>query len=351
MDLIPVISIRTLGPDRPVVNQNELDGFRGSWQDPCPMNIPRFIAICLFLSIPVLRAQQQDIAPPDLTSLAREIEALEQKQKQGKLSEKGMLLGQIQAASASGPAAANFYTKAVEEVQFKGRKDKPEAFADWKKSRDDMLRSKEMQTALVLHLKYLLLSLQRKGLEKPEIQLPALMAYVNELVNADDIFFASPSAPDPKKKAPPKDEWRNLLDKPLSQSVFAQWLRLDEWLPDAKNWEFKPGDLAGILDKNVRSVLRDKRDPQLIPTWDMQMKVEADRITAGRSSHEADEFNTVTRPRLLFKRAQDMVALGQPNRGLVEVVALVRTFPSHPDFPAWLESIRGMLKKPQTSPQ
>lgn len=315
------------------------------------MNAPRFIAIGLFLSLPVLRAQQQDIAPPDLAALAREIETLEQKQKQGKLSEKGMLLAQIQTASASGSAAANFYTKAVEEVQFKGKKDKPEAFAEWKKSHEDMLRSKEMQTALVLHLKYLLLSLQRKGLEKPEIQLPALMAYINELVNADDIFSAPPSAPDPKKKAPPKDEWKNLLEKPLGQSVFAQWLRLDEWLPEAKNWELKPGDLAGIFDKDVRSVLRDKKDPQLVPTWDMQMKIEADRITSGRSTHEAEEFNTVTRPRLLFKRAQDMVVLGQPNRGLVEVVALVRAYPSHPDFPAWLDSIRGMLKKPQTSPQ
>ncbi|TSA30733.1 MAG: hypothetical protein D4R65_12660 [Verrucomicrobiaceae bacterium] len=299
----------------------------------------------------MIRAQQQDIAPPDLISLAREIETLEQRQKQGKLSEKNSLLGQIQTAASSGPAAANFYTKAVEEVQFKGKKDKPEAFADWKKSHDDMLRSKEMQTALVLHLKYLLLSLQRKGLEKPETQLPAITAYINELVGADDLFFASPAPPDPKKKGPPKDEWKGLLDNPLiddkkpSRSVFVEWLRLEEWLPEAKNWEFKPGDLAGILDKNVRSVLRDKRDPQLIPTWDMQMKVEAERITSGRLAHKADEFNTVTKPRMLFKRAQDMAVIGQPNRGLVEVVALVRAYPSHPDFPAWLDYIRGALKK------
>jgi len=309
------------------------------------MTAPRFIAIVLFLSVSVIRAQQQDIAPPDLTALAREIETLEQRQKQGKLTEKNSLLGQIQTAASSGPAAANFYTKAVEEVQFKGKKDKPEAFSDWKKSHDDMLRSKEMQTALVLHLKYLLLSLQRKGLEKPEVQLPALMAYINELVAADDLFFASPAPPDPKKKGPPKDEWKSLLDSPLTASVFAQWLRLDEWLPEAKNWELKPGDLAGILDKNVRSVLRDKKDPQLIPTWDMQMKVEAERITSGRLAHKADEFNTVTKPRLLFKRAQDMAVIGQPNRGLVEVVALVRAYPSHPDFSAWLDYIRGELKK------
>lgn len=319
------------------------------------MNAPRFVTIGVFLSISMLHAQQKDIAPPDLTAIAKEIETLEQRQKQGKLSEKSMLLSQIQTAAASGPAAANFYSKAVEEVQFKGKKDKVEAFVDWKKAHEDMLRSKEMQTALMLHLKYLLLSLQRKGLDKPETQIPALMAYINDLVKADDLFASQGAAPEPsgKKKAPSQDERKNLLDKPLNQSVFSQWLRLDEWLPEAKSWELIPGNVAGIFDKNIRSVMREKKDPLLIQTWDMQMKIEADRITLGRSEHAAEEFNLETRPRLLFKRAQDMVLLGQPNRGLVEVVTLVRTNPSHPDFATWLESIRGMIKKPadQTSPQ
>lgn len=321
------------------------------------MNTPRFVAIGVFLSVSLLHAQQQDVAPPDLTALTKEIEALEQKQKLSKASEKSMMMAKIQAAMANGPAAANFYTQAVEEVQFKGKKDKVDAFIAWKKSHDDFLRSREMQTTLLLHLKYLLLSLQRKDLEKPETQLPAVMAYLNELVAADALFLDQP-APKPagsqkKAPAPPMDERKGLLEKPLSQSVFAQWFRLDEWLPDGKSWELKPGDVAGILEKNVRSVLRAKKDPQLIQTWDLQIKVEADRITSGRSVHQADEFNEVTVPQLLFKRAQDMTVIGQPNRALTETITLVRTHPAHPDFDQWLDKIREAIKSSpgRTSPQ
>ncbi|MFZ4774970.1 MAG: hypothetical protein ACOYM3_06395, partial [Terrimicrobiaceae bacterium] len=324
-------------------HQNELDGDSRDWQDFASMNVPRLLTAGVFLSISVLHAQQQDAAPPNLENLAKEIDGIEQKQKQGKLSEKAALLAQVQAATVSGTAAANFYTQAVEEVQFKGKKDKVEAFTEWKKSHGDMLRSKEMQTALQLHLRYLLLSLQRKDLEKPETQLPALTAYLNELIASDDLFAGQKPIP---------DEQKSLLEKPLGQSVFAQWMRMGEWLPDEKSWESKPGDVTGILEKNVRSVLREKKDPQLIQTWDLQMKVEAGRITVGRSEHQAEQFNTVTMPKMLFKRAQDMILVGQPNRGLTEMVTLVRTYPLHPDFASWLGKIRESIKPAaQTSPQ
>ena len=324
-----------MGPSAHLVNQNALDGAGGNWQKWPTMNVSRLVGVCVFLSVSLVCAQQQDVAPPNLDSILKEIGALEQKQKQGKMAERNSLVAQIQNASASGPAAANFYTQAVEEVQFKGKKDKVPEFTAWKKSRAELLRSREMQTALLLHLKYLLLSLQRKELEKPETQLPALMAYVNELVSCDDLFA---------KQNPPSNETRDLLNKPLTGSIFAQWLPLGEWLPDQKSWEQRPGDVPGILEKNIRSAMREKKDPQLIQTWDLEMKVEAARITTGRSDHQADQFNTVTRPRLQFKQAQDMAVVGQPNRALAETIALVRANPLHPDFRIWVAKIRESVK-------
>jgi hypothetical protein len=229
-------------------------------------------------------------------------------------------------------------------VNFAGKKDKVDAFTTWKKTHSDLLRSKEMQTALLLHLRYLQLAFQRKGLEKPETQIPSIMAYVGDLIASDEVFN------NPKV---PMKEPMDLLNQPLGSSVFAQWLRLGEWLPDEKSWEGRPGNISGILEKDVRSVMREQKDPQLIGTWDLEMKVEADRITTGRSEHKADEFNEITRPRLQFKQARDMILIGQPNRGLTAVIALVRTCPSHPDFPIWVAKIREMIKPPtsdQTSP-
>jgi hypothetical protein len=296
---------------------------------------------------PALRAQQdppaaQDVPAPNAESLLREIEAMEGKQKDAKAREKKELLGLVQSATASGVAAANFYERAVEEVDFAGRKDKASAFVDWKKSKADLLRSKEMQTALLLHLKYLSLALQRKGMENPEAMTPALMAYVGELVAADRDFLEQKQKPDEQKK---------LLEQPLGQSVFAQWLKLGQWLPEDKIWEQRPGDVAGILEKNLRPLFREKKDRQILQTWDIQLKLEADRITQGRSEHQIDKFNSTTRPTLQFKRAQDMVAIGQPNRGLVEMVAVIRANPSHPDFANWLATVRGLLKPADTSPQ
>ena len=339
--LTPVTHPRTVGPYADLVNQNTLDVQNGNWQVRNSMSAPRIVGLCVLLSISLAQAQVKDVAAPNLDAILKEIAALENKQKQGKISARNALVGQIQAAAASGQAAVGFYTQAVEEVQFKGRKDKVEAFIAWKKSHLDVLRSKEMQTALLLYLKYLLLSLQRKDLEKPETQLPALMAYANELISCDDIFA---------KPNPSNEEARGLLNKAISQSVIAQWLSLGEWLPD-QNWEAQPGNVAGILEKNIRPIMREKKDPQLIHTWDLEMKVEAARITAGRSEHKADQFNTVTRPRMQFKQAQDMAVIGQPNRALTETIALVRANPWHPDFGVWVAYIRGLVKPNSPAPE
>lgn len=330
----PDHTFRKVGPSVVIVNQKTLDLGSGRWQVLRSMKFPRIVGIGVFLSISMLHAQQQDAPAPNVEAILKEIEALELKQKQGKLATRNALFGQIQSAAINGAAASSFYAQAVEDVQFEGKKDKAEAFAAWKKSHSDLLRSKEMQTALLLHLKYLIMALQRKDLEKPETQLPAVMAYLNELIASDDLFA---------DQKPPNDETKALLNKPLNQSVFSQWLRLGEWLPDEKTWESQPGNVAGILEKNVRTIMREKKDPQLIQTWDTEMKVVANRITTGRSDHQADQFNTVTRPRLQFKQSQDMIAIGQPNRALTQMIMLVRTYPGHQDFPIWVGKIRELV--------
>lgn len=283
----------------------------------------------------------QDAPDPNAEALLKEISGIEEKQQAAKSREQATLIAQVRAAQSGGPAAANFYEKAVEAVQFEGRKDKGAAYADWKKANADLLRSKEMQTALLLHLRYLGMALERRGMEHPEAMVPAVLAYVNDLVAADKLFAGQPKR---------SNEQKALLEQPLGQSIFSQWLQLGPWLPGDKVWEPKPGDVAGILEKNVRDALREQRDPQLLQTWDMQMKIEADRITEGRSQHEVDKFNQLTRPRLSFRKAQDMVVLGQPNRAVAEMVTLIRANPTHPDFANWVTAVKALLTKPAGAP-
>lgn len=290
------------------------------------------------LLTPALRAQS-DASLPNPDAILRELETIEQKQKHTKAGTKNAILAQLQTSAASGAAAASYYAQAVEEVQFQGQKGKAEAYADWKKKNADLLRGKPMQTALVLYLRYAALAMQRKDMEKPETLVPASLQYLNDLIAADGVF---------EEGAP--DDARSLLNKPLDSSVIAQWLRLADWLPGDQDFCRTPGDVTGILDKNIRPYLRKAKDPRLIETWDLQIKVEADRATKTRSEHKAEQFNNVTCPKLLFQKAQDMIAIGQPNRAVLEIVTLVRTHPEHPDFPKWVETIRGMVKPPAPAP-
>ena len=291
------------------------------------------------LSVIPFALAQSDVNPVNADAILKEIETIEQKQKQTIASAKNSTLSRLQTAAASGAAAAGFYTDAVEEVQFQGQKGKAEAFIDWKKQNGDLLRSKPMQTALMLHLRYALLAVQRKGIEKPETLMPASEKYLSDLIAADDVF-----------EDKPPQQALDLLTKPLGQSVMAQWLRLGDWLPDDKDFELAPGNVTGILNKNIRPYLREAKSPNLIQTWDLQMQIEADRITTGRSDHKADEFNSVTRPRLIFQRAKDMATIGQPNRAVSGIIVLVRTYPEHPDFNTWVAEIKSMVKPPATAP-
>lgn len=297
----------------------------------------KFPRILLALVLPALHAQ--DAPPPDSAAILKELEAIEQKQEQARSTAKNTLIKTLQTAAANGQAATSFFADAVKEVDFAGRRDSVTAFNDWRKNNSDLLRSKDMQTAATLYLRYAALSVQRKGEEDAAPFIEPVLSYVNDLLSVES---ARGGWPGPAKE---------LLDKSLTDSVIARWVRLGDWLPDEKTWERVPGNVNGILEKNVRSELRAKKDPRLIQVWDLQIKTEADRATQGRSDHQVQRFNQVTRPKLLFDRAQDLKALGQPNRAAVEVLGLVRAHPEHPDFGRWVSSLREMVKPAETSPQ
>jgi hypothetical protein len=280
---------------------------------------------------------ERDTAPINSEQILKEVEQLEVKQKSRLLESKTQMLNILQNSLKSGPAASRLYEDAVEATQFNGRKDKSQAFSDWKKKNADLLRSQEMQTALELHLRYLVLSLDRAASEKEIDFVNPSLSYINDvskilLDQAKGISFP------PEAKA--------LLDRSLAESIFTKWMLLSPWLPNATDWELNPGNIDGIFEKNIRQPLRKENSPLLVGTWDFQIKIQADRITLGRLDYEADKFQIVTQPRMLFSRANDMILVGLKNKGCTEILQLLRSHPEHPDFPKWAEKIRQVFSSP-----
>ncbi len=284
---------------------------------------------------------QQDGPPINVDSVLRELASLENKQKETHQQALTSAINTLRPGSAGGPAASNLYQSAVEATQFEGLRDKVTAFINWKKQNSDLLRSSEMQTALGLHIRYLLLSIQRSQAEDGKQFVQPSLDYVEDLRRFLESLEKLDKVPGLIKE---------LMDKGINESVFTKWLRLGPWLPTGKDWEANPGNLSGILEKNVRTILREEKSPKVIDTWDFEMKYEADRITTGRLAHAADSFNTVNRPKMQFSRANDLILIGQTNRGTSEILALVRTYPQHPDFGTWVARLKQLLAPPTPAP-
>ena len=297
---------------------------------------PPIVAFALATTLLPVYAER-DAPPINTEQILKEVEQLEAKQKDRLSASKNQMVNTLQNAFKSGPAASRLYEQAVEATQFNGLKDKSQAFLDWKKKNADLLRSQEMETALQLHLRYLVLSLHRATSENGNDFVNPSLSYIND-VSKTLLDQAKGTIFPPEAKA--------LLDRSLAESIFTKWMLLGPWLPNATDWELNPGNIDGIFEKNIRQPLRKENSPLLVGTWDFQIKIQADRITLGRLDYEADKFHIVTQPRMLFSRANDMILVGLKNKGCTEILQLLRSHPEHPDFPKWAEKIRQVFSSP-----
>jgi hypothetical protein len=239
----------------------------------------------------------------------------------------------IRQATATGVAAARLYEEAVEA---NGEPD----FAGWKKKNADLLRSKPFQQALQLQLRYLLLSLERGQSEDAARWSEPSLQYARDLARLQ-IGKDFREGPGPA---------REILGKPLGESPFVRWMLLGPLLPPATAWEQVPGNLAGVLEKNVRTPWRQAGDARLDATWQLELETGAALATADGSDRVTEEFNTRTAPALQFRCARDRMLTGQPNRAAADILDLARKHPGHPDFPQWAATLREMLEKKTKAP-
>lgn len=299
--------------------------------------LPRLVCSFLVSLTPLLHAQQDGPAL-DSDAILREIAALEDKQKQTIKQARSASENLLRTGANGGPAAVDLYEKAVEATRFEGLKDKVPAFVDWKKKNAELFRSSEFQEALAFHISYLLLTMARAGAENGEEFAKPSLDYAAQLRQFREKLIKGDHTPDLVKE---------LLDKGVNESVFTKWLNLAPWLNAGKDWESSPGNLAGILEKNVRSVYRTTKNPQLPATWDFEMQYEADRISTGRLADAADKFNAINRPKMQFSKANDTILIGMKNRGTSEILMLIRTYPQHPDFGNWVSRMKELLAPPK----
>lgn len=303
----------------------------------CKLVLRTAVAVSsITLTVSALHAQQ-DAMPVNADQMLRELDQLEKKRDESVRSLKSKAIATLQPGAANGQIAAKLYTDAITATRLEGRDSNALDVAAWSRKNAELLRSREMQEALQLHLRYLVMALQRSDTKDGGKFAAPSFDYARELGDCLTRMDKSGKAP---------REVRELLDAPLANSPFVQWLSLAPWLPSGDEWEPSAGNLDRILDKNVRPVWRAEHRPEILQTWDFQMKVHADRATLTGSDHTATQFNTVRRPQMIFGRAQDAASIGQTNRAAHDIFELVQKNPGHPDFPKWVAALRRLLEPP-----
>ncbi|MDD5349151.1 MAG: hypothetical protein PHQ12_02965 [Chthoniobacteraceae bacterium] len=300
-----------------------------------------------------------DDAPPvDLKGLIQTLKEIKTKRSTSEKSFEMKLEQDFRASSSSNSAAISFYDRAAQAVQ--GDKVRPD-LAEWEKS-------EAAQNAARLHVSYLLLTLQRaQGATTKQLE-PAIMAHINALTAAgskdetiqhrrdreQELKEAGFRQPNIKGKPGPAHEplfWdQELIKQSVKNSVFVQWYGISKMLDGAKEWEFAPGNVDGMYQNTLLPYYRQNKDPRIIAYWDNKMQQEM-QDASQNGTFKADQFNNVRRPQLVWKRALDMIAIGLRNRGMGDMVTLVKSYPDHPDLPDWISQLETMVADAAPAPK
>ncbi|MFY8216435.1 MAG: hypothetical protein ACOVMP_07520 [Chthoniobacterales bacterium] len=282
-----------------------------------------------------------DMPAPDLTSVIAELEAIKDNQTSARQKTLSVAIAQVEEFAKNPASAVRAYGDAKRIVEFDGKPNAGPKFADWKKDKSDLLGSRGLQIAAPLHLQYLAISLRQSGDPDTDTRVKESLDYVAKLGESSASHGQDLNA---------FGETKDLMNKPLQEGVFAQAAQIGGVLTNLKDWELVPGNLDGILEKNVRRVLRQKKDPRAIDTWDLQIDLEQKIANESDNEIALANFTNSRRPQLLWRKANEYVALGQPVRGLSLMVELIRANPNHPDMERWLEAATNTAKSQQKAP-
>jgi hypothetical protein len=275
-----------------------------------------FVLFLVFLA----RCAAADDAPIDGKYILQELKQLQAKQSEMSKAQVTSILQAFSAAASSNGAAIAFYEEAIKAVRFEGGKRGDPGFAQWKKRDADRLKT--MQTAVRLHLEYLVLSVQRATnvplatLEQPLLNYTnEVSALHNEISNQD------------------------LMKESVAGSVFVQWYGLDKLFENLKEWELVPENVDGIFDKTLLPLMRAKKDPRVIQYWDAKLIRRAQEASWGGLAIYAEQFNAIERPAILWSRAQDLLAIGQRNKAVTEMLSVIKDNPKHLSAGAWISEL------------
>jgi hypothetical protein len=135
-----------------------------------------------------------------------------------------------------------------------------------------------------------------------------------------------------------------IMGRGLPGSAPVKAMRMED-LIKVEQWEMSPGNVDGIFSTIVLPELRAQKDPRVFEYWDMKIRKETD-LMKDKPAYDQEKFNKERRPALLWSRAQEYFLLGQRNRGVAEMFAVIKANPQHPSLNEWINALEAQLSPP-----
>jgi len=270
---------------------------------------------------------QPDAPPVNTDAILKELQQIKDTGEASIKNQFARVLQTVNSASSNGSAAMDLYLQANRSVQFSGQSNESVQFQEWKKKEGDKLKSKGFQEALRLYLVYLSLTLQSSMGAKTSDLIAPLVNYATQ-VNADADFI---------------EDGRDLMNKSLGESVIVRGFGVA--LKPASNWVMTPGDIDEMYLRIILPALREKQDPSAVEYWNQKIERESEATISSKRNFDQDRFTKNRKPALLWNRAKEFYLIGQKNRGITEMFAVIKACPSHPDCARWIAEFEGLLAK------
>jgi hypothetical protein len=276
---------------------------------------------------------QQDATPPavDPAAVLATLKDLRTRQPAVVNRERANVLAAINAAIGD-PGKA--YEEAVTAVEGQGGGNGNQGARppDWRKRQGDLLRNRDFVNGLRLQLIYLALSWQHSSGVKTANLINPLLDYTGQAAQAVETLT-------------PFEQFR----RGIAETVFAQYFQVAPFLSGMNGWEDHPFDVDGIFKKAILPELRQEKDPRLLTYWDSRIQTDGARAESSGNALIVNKFKNITLPQLLWSRALDEIALGRQNQAIVDMLAIVKAHPDHPDFQSWASQLEALVA-PQVSP-
>ncbi len=272
-----------------------------------------------------MRAQEiVTLSEEERARLTAELATLRQRAQMETEAELRTVKNRLEEALSSDVQLVQLYTDAVRTTEFRGLKNGTSLFLEWRKKNETSLQSPETRAAIRQHIEYLLLTLKALSGVKRDVLMENLFGYAARLDQEQRIDRSHPLL-----------ARSFVVTSPIAR-LFAIGAPKGEWIAEA-------GNTSAMFDRLILPWMREKKDPRLLDYWKYRIQTEQSRATADRVEFRADTFEKIDLPRLRWSQAKDTALLGNEAAAFRQMIDILRSLPTHPDFESWSEELEKKL--------